>query len=369
MRWWLCFAVLVLAALPAAAQGLLPARFAGWQAEPGASVITQTQPPPSDAALFQDCQQKAVEQQTYQRGGNTITVTVRQLGDPSYAYSAFSLLRPVPATTIRPTPHSAIGTDQAMMLVGNLLVDIHGQNLTANAKDFTALAAALKPHASTQAYPTIWQYLPIEGLISHSDRYALDSRTFQRALTEAGESNWSAKGWVGFEQDEAEAEVARYRMGKRTATLVLLSYPTLQVAANRIKGMAKWFDVNPKTAAPGGKPVIYTRQNGSLVGLVSGAPDRAAAEALLRKIRYQTIVTWNEPGFKYHQLTMADYVVGTIFGTFALLGIALVVGIALGMVRVGIKHFLPGLIFDRHRSVEILQLGLSSKPIRARDFY
>ena len=368
MRGWLCFAVLVLAARPVAAQSLLPARFGGWQAAP-ASAAPVPEPSPADAALFRACHQQAVEQQTYSRDGLTITVILRRLGDPSYAYSAFSVLRPAPVTDFRPTPHSAIGAGQAMMLVGNLLVSISGQNLAANAQDFSALAALLGLQASTAPYPTLWQYLPTEHLIPHSDRYALDDQTFQRALGEDGTGDWAAAGRIGFQQDDAEAEVARYNIHRQPATLILLSYPTPELAAGHLKDLAKRFAVNPETKAAGGKPVLYAKRIGSMLGLVSGAPGEAAAQSLLGQIRYQTIVTWNEPGFKLHELTMADYVVGTIFGTFAILGIALVVGIALGMIRVGIKHFLPGLIFDRHRAIEVLQLGLSSKPVDGRDFY
>jgi Family of unknown function (DUF6599) len=381
MRGWLCFAMLVVAARPLAAQGLLPARFAGWQ-EVSASASAPAQPAADNAQLFRDCKQQSVEERTYQRGGQTIAVTLHQLGDPSYAYSAFSLLRPVAATDFRPTPHSSIGTDQAMLLAGNLLVDISGQNLPADAHDFSALAAALASKASSEEYPTLWQYLPTEQLIPHSDRYALNTGTFERALAEEGLGNWATGDWIGFQADEAEAEIARYKRGGKTVTLILLSYPTPQVAAAHLNDMTKWFDVNPTrnaakgkpepnaSGAPGGgKTVLWGNRIGSLLGLVAGEPDEMAAQNLLGHIRYQTVVTWNEPGFKLHELTMPEYIVGSIFGTFILLGIALVVGIALGMIRVGVKHFFPGVVFDRHRSMEILQLGLSSKPIDGRDFY
>ncbi|HVB99668.1 MAG TPA: DUF6599 family protein [Candidatus Dormibacteraeota bacterium] len=369
MRVWLCFAMLFLAVPPVAAQKVLPARFAGWQAvAAGSSTATAPEPSPANAALFRACHQQSVEQQVYQRNGATITVTVHRLGDPSYGYSAYSLLRPAPVTDFRPTAHSAVGANEAMLLLGNLLVDISGQNLAADARDFTALAAQLKPHASDEPYPTLWQYLPAERLIPHSDRYALNARTFEQALGVAT-GPWASGGWVGFEQDDAEAEVAQYRIAGRPATLVLLSYPTSDLAAGHVKEIEKLFDVNPGAKPSGGKPVLYARRTGSLVGLVSGAPSQAAAERLLRQIRYQTVVTWNAPPLKPRQLSMGDYVVGSIYGTFAIIVIAFVAGIALGMIRIVAKRFIPGLVFDRRRSVEILQLGLNSKPIDARDFY
>ncbi len=369
MRVLLCFAMLSLSVPVWAAQTMLPARFGAWQAV-AASAAPASPLSPADAALFRACHQKSVEQQVYQRNGETITVTLRRLGDPSYGYSAFSLLRPAPATDFRPTPHSSIGTSEAIMLEGDLLVDISGRNLAADGQDFASLATLLKAHASAEAYPTLWQYLPTPRLIPQSDRYALDTGTFQRALGEdAALGQWASGGWIGFEQDEAEAEVAQYGMAGRTATLVLLYYPTSALAADHVKTLGKLFHVNPETKPSDGKPVLYVRRTGSLVGLVSGAPSAAAAGGLLRQIRYQTVVTWNEPGFTFHQLTMVDYVVGAIYGTFAIMLITFVVGLSLGMIRIVVKHYIPGLVFDRHGSVEIIQLGLSSKPIRARDFY
>jgi len=63
-------------------------------------------------------------------------------------------------------------------------------------------------------------------------------------------------------------------------------------------------------------------------------------------------------------------VVKDIFvGTLAFCGIAIVLGIAFGGVRVLTKRFFPGKVFDRPEDMEILQLGLSGKRIDPRDFY
>jgi hypothetical protein len=61
--------------------------------------------------------------------------------------------------------------------------------------------------------------------------------------------------------------------------------------------------------------------------------------------------------------------VGTIVGTGVILMFALVAGIGFGGVRLVVKYFFPGRVFDRDTHVEILQLGLTSKPIEAKDFY
>lgn len=359
-----------MAVRPAAAQNLLPERFAGWATVPG-SVTTPTLSDltPENATLLRDCHEQSAERRSYQKNGQTISVTLYWMGDPSYGYSAFSLLRPVRATDFRPSPHSAIGTGSAMILVGNLLIDVSGQNLAADAHDFSGLVAAVQPHASDEPYPSLWQYLPTAHFVPRSDRYALDPDTLSRALTEVSGHAWPAGDWLGFD-DEVEAEVARYRIGSRSLILLLASYPTPDLATEHIREMEQWFTINPAPgAATGGRPVLYVRRIGSMVGFVAGAADAAQAGPVLGDIRYQTVVTWNEPGFKLKDLTMPQYVIGAVIGTMTILLIALVCGIALGFIRIGVKRILPGVVFDRRRTVEILQLGLSSKPIDPSDFY
>ena len=374
MRFWVLLAALFVVPLgmvrPAAAQALLPADFAGWQAVSGsAGTVSTGSLPAGDASLLEACHLQSAEQQSYQKTGQTISIRLYRLGDPTYGYSAYSLLRPQPASASRPSPHSAIGSDRAMILVGNLLVEADGKNLPAYARDFSALVAALEPQASSEAYPTLWQYLPTEGYVQHSDRYALDPQTLARAIAETGGGTWASGDWLGFD-DEVEAETARYMVDGHEVTLLLASYPTQQLATVHVEEMAQWFAINPRPGEPAqNKPVLYERRIASLVGFVAGAPDQAAAAKLLDQIQYHTIVTWNEPGFKASDLTMADYVVGAVLGTLSILVITLVSGIALGFLRIGVKRAFPGLIFDRKRSIEILQLGLTSKPIDPTDFY
>jgi hypothetical protein len=48
---------------------------------------------------------------------------------------------------------------------------------------------------------------------------------------------------------------------------------------------------------------------------------------------------------------------------------AVVFGVAFGGLRVITKRIFPGKVFDRPERMEVLQLGLSSKPIDPRDLY
>jgi hypothetical protein len=62
-------------------------------------------------------------------------------------------------------------------------------------------------------------------------------------------------------------------------------------------------------------------------------------------------------------------VVGAFMDTGSIMILAIAAGIGFGGFRLLTKLLLPGKVFDSDQRVEILQLGLSSKPIRVGDFY
>jgi hypothetical protein len=107
----------------------------------------------------------------------------------------------------------------------------------------------------------------------------------------------------------------------------------------------------------------------SLIAIAAGAPTRAASEALLKRIRYASEVTWNEPGYSATDPSVPEMILGAIYGTGSIFLMAFLTGVTFGLLRVAVKQYLPGRIFDRPGSVEIIQLGLTSKPIEAKDFY
>jgi hypothetical protein len=335
----------------------LPDRFADWQAEStGESALEGL-----DARILASCRSAPPAQKTYRRGSETLSVAVYALPDSSYAYSAYSFLRPMPEAAVRPVPHSSVTANQALLLVGNLLVSVRGQNLPARAADLKELASALAHQADRTPYPRLWQYLPAEHLVAYSDRYILAPELLAPFFPQI------SGDWVGF-SDSAEVELGQYRVGRQVLTLILILYPTQQLAALHTGELGHWFAVNPDHAS-GAKPVLYLRRQGPLVAAVTGARTRSEAEKVLGRVVYETTVTWNEPAWAFRDLTMAQYVLGTILGTGLLLGLCLLGGLLLALTRLAIKRAFPGRVFDRTASVEILQLGLTSKPIDARDFY
>jgi len=352
-------------AVSASAQGLLPQSLSAWTAQSGSLVVPANaleQFAGTNAAVLREYGAVSGERREYARGAKTLTVTLYRLKDATGAYGAFTFLRTEQMAPTNIARYSAIEADRAVVATGNLLAEISGLK-AASPGDLRALVAQLNSVADKTPLPTLGRYLPARGLMENSEHYLLGPLALQQALP------LGSGDWLGF-YEGAEAMVARYRSNGHEATLVLAAYPTPQSAMRRLEDLQRWFLVNSaQNASDGSREPSYARRQGSLLILVTRGNSNEFAGALLNQIRYETQVTWNEPSHTLTDPPIGQIVVGAIMGTGAVLVFALVAGIGFGGVRLVVKFFFPGKVFDRAGHVEILQLGLSSKPIEARDFY
>ena len=85
--------------------------------------------------------------------------------DPSGAYGAYSYLRAPDMSRPGPNEHSAVSADHALVLVGNLVLDIRGRELSKDANDLSALVSAVSAKAQQGPLPTLTEHLPTKGFI------------------------------------------------------------------------------------------------------------------------------------------------------------------------------------------------------------
>ncbi|MGB6545975.1 MAG: DUF6599 family protein [Candidatus Acidiferrales bacterium] len=371
MRRNLCLLVLALfslavAVLPARAQGLLPDSFGKWSASSAtqrmdAAAVEQSAG--ADSAVFQEYRIEGAARRAYARSGEAASVALYHLGDPSAAYGLYTFLRSDALAPIDVGSFAGASANRALIVVGNLLIDVTSPRARPTDADLKALAQALTPQADTSPYPTIGESLPATGLVHRSEHYFVGPQALSRVVP------LGTDDWAGFDYS-AEALSARYHMnGNNDAVLLLISYPTQQIAGKELDGMMRRFPIDPPGGAPAGQQVLYGRRISSLVALVIGAPTRDAANALLDQIHNNDVVTWNEPKQTYSDPSISQIVIEGIMGTGAIMLLCIAAGIGFGGLRVFVKYFFPGKVFDREKQIEVLQLGLASKPIKSKDFY
>jgi hypothetical protein len=358
---------LALAPRPAAAQGILPTSFAGWTASANAT----TTPPSSldsllgaDAAAFREYVVKGVEQRPYTQGSQAASITLYRLRDPSSAYGAYTFLRNESMNVDSLGSYSSASPERALIVVGEMLLDVTAQRKQARPTDadLKQLADGLDKKADHTPYPFIGEHLPDKGKLRDSERYVIGPMSLAHFVP------LGTDDWMGFDYS-AESILARYQVGANNETLIVTSYPTQQVAAKKFAEILRRFTFDPPGGVQPGQTVLFGKRVSSYVAIVAGAPSRAAADKILDQVGYESNVTWNEPKQSYTEPGINTMIVEAFLGTGVIMLFAVAAGIGFGGVRLLAKVFLPNKIFDREKQIEILQLGISSKPIKAKDFY
>ena len=348
------------AVIPASAQAVLPQTFAGWTA--GTTIVPTIEfKDPTTEAVSREYGIVSVEKAAYSRGKDALNVSLYNMKDPSGAYGLYSYLRSPEMAHAEPGDHSVISRERALLLDGNLVLDVNGTDLPKVGKDLNALVAAVTPKAEQGPLPSLSEHLPVKGFVDRSDKYVLGPVTLNEVFPV------SADDWLGFSHG-AEAEVAKYKVNGRDMALLIADFPTPQVAQKRLVDLQQLYHLNPKNPDANSSP-LFAKRSITLLAIVSGAKTQAEADELLAQVASASEVTWNEPTFQFKEPSIGAMIVGSIIGAGVLCMFAVVAGIAFGGFRLLIKRYFPDKVFDRSATMQVLQLGLGSKPINSDDFY
>jgi uncharacterized protein DUF6599 len=336
----------------------LPDRFGSWVST---TARAKMKPAEQDAALLAEAGLEEWVTRPYANGSQTLRVSLERFHDPSGAYEAYTALLDTDLEPSTVGQLTAIGHGRLIMLIGNFLVNVDQPQLASTA-DLRELSGIVRKSADTTPLPPIRAFLP-QGFAVGTQRYALGPAAFQAALGKLGEAEFAPlTKEVGFDFG-AEAIFANYQKAKESGVLLLIDYPTPQLAEQHLRHLDAVLSAAEKQAG------TTVERKGSLLSLVLRPPSAAFAEGLRSAVHYQTEVTWNEPT---HKITDPPWVVilgRILIFTLLFMGLAVAVGAAFGGVRVLLKTFFPGKVFDRPGQMDVLQLGLSSKRIDSRDFY
>ncbi|HSA91865.1 MAG TPA: DUF6599 family protein [Terriglobales bacterium] len=355
------FLILTLLALSAGATAqtapLLPDSFAGWQKQTPSQKSTQAQT--ADATqpeLLTEFGFTDFEAARYARGDRSFEVRAARFRDSSGAYGAFTFYRPPEMQQEELGDLGGSSGQQVLFYRGNILVTAVLDRVTAmSAAELRTLAEALPQAASREgtAAPSLPGYLPHTSAVRNSGRYVL------------GPAGWAKSGLplpteiLDFSSNP-EIALARYKTTAGEATLAVVSYPTPQIAAVRLKALEALRLARPDL-------VLNAKRSGPLVAVVAGVAP-SDAQPLLDAVNYDADVTWNENTF----LAPRDNIGNLLLAVFVLIGFillfAFVAGVAFGGVRIFVKRLFPGRVFDRPQEVEIIRLNLGEqrKPLDGR---
>ena len=352
---------------PPPATSALPKEFGGWKM--AGPRKTSTDPAAADAlnaALLKEYGFSGFESATYTRDdGRKLTLKAARFGDASGAYGAFAYYKMPQMLTEEIGDQGASLNERVLFYRGNILIDAVFDKLSAmSAAELRELAGALPlPAGGNRKPPSLPDYLPAHSRVNNSIKYVVGPVGLQKTGAPL------TAPLVDFNAG-AEVALATYNTPGGEATLMLISYPTPQIAADHLRKIDAAHQ--PNTQQSGGTTIldvgpIFDKRTGPLLAIAAGPLSYSEARDLLGSINYDADVTWNENTYFTKRDNLANLLVNVIILCGIIVGFALVSGIAFGGLRVLIKRLLPERVFDRQEGMEFISLHLSEETKKAPD--
>lgn len=345
---------------PPSTAPVLPKQFAGWQAKD--AIAKATDPAEADATnapVLKEYGFQALEKTTYTRDdGRKLAIKAAVFADASGAYGAFTYYKNPDMLNEKIGGQASSLGNRVLFYQNNVLVDAVFDKLTVmSAAELRELAGMLPaPAPNARNLPPLPTYLPKQSYQKNTAKYILGPITLDRVGAPLPTS------LVDF-QSGAEVVIGRYSAKAGDATLMLISYPTPQLAAEKLKQIDA---AHQPTAQPqaGTAPALldigpfFDKRTGPIIAIASGPLSSSEAQSLLAPISYEADVTWNENTYFSRKDNVANFLFNAILLCGVVIGLALVAGVAFGGVRILIKRFFPDRVFDRPDNLEIISLHL-----------
>src|SRR6266700_2117497 len=301
-------------ALAKDATGVLPPSFSGWELA-AQSLRTGSDPSMTDAAdavVLKEYGFAGFEIATYTRSGRKMDIKAARFNDATGAYGAFTYYIQPQMQTEKIGDQGASNNQRILFYRGNILVDVTLERVTAmSGADLRVLADALpRPKGNVSTLPVLPTNLPRQSYLPHSARYIVGPQALGRLGVPLPAT------LVDFSKGP-EVAFARYRSSLGEASLTLISYPTPQIATERMRAMES-------ASLPGG--TFYYKRTGPIVAAVNGDIPASEAQSLLASVNYDADVTLTQAT----KLNPKNNPGGFIIAVFILVGIMVMVALIMG---------------------------------------
>jgi hypothetical protein len=212
------------------------------------------------------------------------------------------------------------------------------------------------PPGNTGNLPGLPAYLPTQSYVKNTAKYVVGPVALQNVAA-------PIPGDLVDFSASAEVVLGNYRTSGGEATLMLISYPTPQIAGDHLRRIeaARQSSGQSSPARLAGAEPIFDKRTGPILVVASGSLSQSEGKALLASVNYDANVTWNENTSFSKKDNIANLIVNIIYLCAILAAFALVAGIAFGGIRILTKRFFPDRVFDRPEGMEIIALHLSDK--------
>jgi hypothetical protein len=347
---------------------VLPPQFGGWQLK--GDIAKSDDPAAADqtnAPVLKEYGFQHFEKATYTRDdGRSLAIRAAVFADSSGAYGAFTYYASEEMAEETIGAQAAFLNNRVLFYQGNVLVDaVFDRMSVMSAAQLRQLAGLLPPAEGNKGNPPS---LPTR-LPKRAAETSLEKNTTKYILGPAALDRLGSPlptSLVDFKSG-AEVVLGKYAVNAGDSTLMLVEYPTPQIAAERLRqidashqvtqqqpGVASIVDVGP----------FFDTRTGPIIVIAAGPLSKSEARALMSSISYEADVTWNENTYVTKKDNLANFLFNAIILCGIVVGLALVAGVAFGGLRLLVKRLFPDSVFDRRETMEIISLHLEDEPRR-----
>src|SRR5216684_3087073 len=357
----LFFALVVVAgtsfAGEASAPPILPPQFAGWhQQAPAQTSRDPAAADPTNAAILKEFGFTDFASSTYIRDdGRTLKLRAARFTDASGAVGAY-LFYLVPGMQ-----REEIGDDKGVSLGqrvlfrrGHTLIDARfSSESPMSGAQLRELAGELpRPSGSVGSLPPVLSYMPHIGFIENTEKYAMGPAALNALAPPI------LADLVDFKASP-EVTLGRYSTSSGEATLMLIYYPTPQLAADHLRRIDAAHQRKPGESSVENSGEFYDKRSGPIIAIAAGPVSERDARELLGRVNYEANVTWNENTSFDPNKDLGKLLVNIILLCAILGAMGIVAGVAFGGLRILMKRLFPDRVFDRPEQMEFISLHLA----------
>jgi hypothetical protein len=347
------------------AAALLPQQFGGWQMQ--GSAQTSTDPAtadPANAAVLREYRFSDLEIANYSRDdGRTLKIRAARFADASGAFGAYTFYLQRHMTKEKIDDQGASLGQRLLFYRGHILVDAQfSQESAMSGAQLRELAGMLpRPSGNSANLPTFIEFMPHRDYVANTQKYVMGPAAL------AAQAPPVTADLVDFDSS-SEVSMARYNTPSGEATLMLISYPTPQLAAEHLRRIdAAHHMAQPQTGVSNveNSGSFFDKRTGPILVIATGAVSDSDAKSLLGMVNYEASVTWNTPTDNAQARDLYMLILNIVVLCGILAGLAVVAGVAFGGIRILMKRWYPDKVFDRPEQMEFISLRLTEVTVKA----
>ena len=329
---------------------ILPPAFGGWHVSHSQASKDPAVADPANAAVLKEYGFTDITTATYTRDdGRQLTLKAARFEDASGAFGAYTFYRTAEMHSEEIGDQGSSLSQRVLFFRGKVLVDAVFQKLSGmSAAELRELADSLPKTPGTEAkLPDLPGYLPKGSYVANTAKYIIGPLALEKI-----DAPLTAQ-YVDFSKG-AEVVLADYSVSNNAGKLMLIGYPTAQIAASELARIESAQQVHQLQEEP-----LAKRRTGRIIVLADGSLGADAAKSLVSAVNYDTDVTWNQNTYHNPRDNVGRVVLGAILLAAVIMGLLLASSAAFVGFRLTVKRLLPGKVFDRPEQVELIALNLS----------